>query len=305
MINRVRKLNNVHIYCNDKVNKIIYDNLNMITAEEDTKIKTFKTLFDNIESGVNEKPYQIMYHNFKFMDMMLKTNIKYYLIDMLTEKGFTIKYNNVIKAKQIKQKEVVDKKDVIDKLIDILQLDKDNLDDFHRKLVTNDGNAFEKHFNLRVWIDTDTKLTEKIFSDIQTNLFSESLNSRFIKLKYAQEVGKILNIFSFENLTKDISKYFNTNVDNKWLTDNLLTIIKTFRLSEDKYNTTEYYKLYQMYISMLMALFDKELIKKTRDVRINKIKYKYHEFNKEIYNKHLELIQKCSINKLFNVDFVD
>jgi len=305
MINRVRKLTNVHIYCNEKINKIIYENIDVITIEENNKIKTFKTLFDSIESGLNEKPYQIMYRNFKFMDTMLKTNIKYYLIDMLTEKGFNIKYNSIIKAKQVKQKIVMDKKEVIDKLIEILQLDKNNLDDFHHKLATNDGNAFEKHFNLRVWLDPDTKLSEKIFSDIQTNLFSESLNSRFIKIKYTHEVGKILNIFSFENLTKDISKNFNNIVDNEWLTDNLLTIIKTFRLSEDKYNTKEYYNLYQMYISMLKSLFDKDLINKSKTVIINKIKYKYYEINKELYKKHLNIINKCALNKLFNFDFLD
>lgn len=304
MINRVRKLGSVHIYCNDRVSKITYEDVGMVSSEEQNKINTFKTLFNNIESGINEKPYQIMYQNFKFMDLILKTNIKYYLIDMLTVKGFKIGYNNVIKSKKIKEKVFIDRKDIIDKLIEILQLDKDNLDDFHRKLATNDGNAFEKHFNLRVWLDADTKLPEKIFSDIQTNLFSESLNSRFVKLKYCKEVGKILNINSFADLTKDISKYFNTKVDNEWLGNNLCTIIKTFRLSEDKYNTNEYYKLYQMYISMLSVLFDKELFVVSK-VKVNNKQLFYYQLNNEYYKKHIKLINKCTTNKLFNVEFIE
>ena len=48
-----------------------------------------------------------------------------------------------------------------------------------------------------------------------------------------------------------------------------------------------------MYISMLTSLFDKELIDKAKQVKINNIKYKY------LYQKHINLIQKCSINKLF------
>ena len=63
------------------------------------------------------------------MDLILKTNIKYYLIDILIEKGFYIRYNNIIKNKDIKIKTVIDKKDIIEKLLEILNLDKDNLDD--------------------------------------------------------------------------------------------------------------------------------------------------------------------------------
>ena len=141
-----------------------------------------------------------------------------------------------------------------------MNLNKNKLDDFHHKLVTNDGNSFEKHINLRVWFDGNTKITEKLFSNIQTNLFSETLNSKIIKLKYCYEIGKILNIFPLENLTIDISNKFNSVIDNQWLNDNLMTIIKTFRFSENKYNTNNYYKLYQMYISMLKQLFDEELL---------------------------------------------
>ena len=142
----------------------------MIHEEEDIKIKTFKTLFDKIESGLDETAYNIMHHNFKFMDNILKTNIKTYLIDLMKDKGFNILHNNEIINKDIKKK-VVDKKEVIDKLVEILKLDKDNLDNFHQRLVS-DGNSFEKHMNLRVWLASYTTINEKIFSHIQTNLFS-------------------------------------------------------------------------------------------------------------------------------------
>jgi len=60
-----------------------------------------------------------------------------------------------------------------------------------------------------------------------------------------------------------------------------------------------------MYISMLISLFNKDLINKSKTVTINKIKYRYYEINKELYKKHLNVINKCSLNKLFNIDFLD
>jgi hypothetical protein len=306
MINRVRKLDNVHIYCNDRVSKITYDDIHMIKDEEDVKIATFKTLFSNIESQINEQPYNIMHHNFKFMDTILKTNIKYYIIDMMVDKGFSVKYNNIIKAKIIKDNApvVLDKTQIIDRLVDLLKLDRDNLDDFHQKLVTNDGNAFEKHINLRCWLAPQSNLDKKIFSDIENNLFSETLNSRFLKIKYCREIGKILNINSWDNLTKNITKYFNTNIENVWLAANLNSVIKIFRLSGDKYKTTQYYKLYQMYISMLKQLFDDNIIMLKR-IKINKKGYFYYIINYVTYNKHIELINKCSITKLLKSDFIN
>ena len=152
-------------------------------------------------------------------------------------------------------------------------------------------------------MDTNT-IDEKIFLSIQTNLFSETLNSRFLKLKYCRELGKILNINSFENLTKDISKYFSTIVDNKWLADNLISIIKTFRLSEIKYNTNEYYKLYQMYISMLTILFDKDLLLDFR-VKVDNKNYRYYAIYLPFFQKHINIINKVKIRNLFNIHFID
>ena len=304
MINRVRKLDNVHIYCHDKLNKITYDDINMVELEENNKIKTFRSLFESFESGINEKSYNIMYHNFKFMDMILKTNIKYYLIDMMADKGFNIKYNNIVCGRYLKVKNNIDKKEIIDRLVSILNLNKNKLDDFHHKLVTNDGNSFEKHINLRVWFDGDTKMTEKIFSNIQTNLFSETLNSKFMKLKYCYQISKILNIFPLENLTIDISNKFNSVIDNQWLNDNLMTIIKTFRFSENKYNTNNYYKLYQMYISMLKQLFDEELLISKR-IKINNKNYIYNILNTKLYDKHIKLMKDVKLKDLLNCNFID
>jgi len=75
-------------------------------------------------------------------------------------------------------------------------------------------------------------------------------------------------------------------------------------LSEDKYNTNEYYKLYQMYISMLTVLFDKELFVVSR-IKINKNRFCYNEINNELFKKHINLINKCTTKKLFNVEFIN
>ena len=105
------------------------------------------------------------------------------------------------------------------------------------------------------------------------------------------------------------------------MNDNLINIIKTFRLSEDKYNTNEYYKLYvknkvfnlgrkaklssyQMYISMLTALFDKELFD-AKNIKYKGKNYSYNIINQELYDKHINVIKSCSTNKLFNINFID
>ena len=42
-----------------------------------------------------------MYYNFRFMDAILKTNIKGYLIDILIGKGYNITYNEIYKKETI------------------------------------------------------------------------------------------------------------------------------------------------------------------------------------------------------------
>jgi hypothetical protein len=59
-----------------------------------------------------------------------------------------------------------------------------------------------------------------------------------------------------------------------------------------------------MYISMLKQLFDDDLFENNR-IKINKKCYYYTTINKDIYNKHNDIITKVSYYNLFNIDFID
>lgn len=85
---------------------------------------------------------------------------------------------------------------------------------------------------------------------------------------------------------------------------NKYTIIKTFRLSETKYDNYNYYTIYQMFISMLSSIFDKELIE-NKKVMIKKKVFYYYFVNNDLYQKHNNLIEKCSTKKLLKIDYID
>ena len=174
----------------------------------------------------------------------------------------------------------IDNKNIIDDIILIeTKIDKEyiikNLT-ANDKLFLNTNELLNKHINLQCYYN------DKIYTTKTIKL----------KINLCKELMKILNINSFEDLNKDISKYFSTIVDNKWLTDNLISIIKTFKLSEIKYNTNEYYKLYQMYISIMTILFDKNLLLNFR-VKINYKNYLYYNINNITYARHKQIIQNC------------
>ncbi len=55
---------------------------------------------------------------------------------------------------------------------------------------------------------------------------------------------------------------------------------------------------------MLSVLFDKELFDKVK-ITINKKQLFFYIINNNLYEKHINLITKCSTNKLLSIDFID
>jgi hypothetical protein len=152
-----------------------------------------------------------MYYNYKFMDSLLKTNIRGYLIDMMENKGYFIIYNNYIKGDRLDKKE--------------MSKDKKNLSEFETELLSNDK-SIEKHFNLRIFLNSniDTKLTRSI----DENLFIETLKNKYSKIKICKELMNVLGIHSLNDFNKEVSQKFNTDIKNNWLDENIETIKKTF-----------------------------------------------------------------------------
>jgi hypothetical protein len=289
MISRARKQNIVNVYCKEKIFYIKYKSVDDVIKETELYEKNFGYILPTYNNyiDIDDKPYRIMYYNYKYLDSILKTNIKNYLIDIMKDKGYIISYNNCIKNDSIDKKEL-NKFKIKEKIIQLLSLDNNNLSDFEKKLVSNDI-FLEKHFNLRLFLNDN--IDYKIINSIETNLFIETLNNKYTKIKIGKELMTILNIYKLEELTKDITKNFNNIITNNWLDENLNIIKKTFDIRTKKYNNTTYYNIYLLLITILKNLFDNNLFIK-KECQIKKIKFYYYIFNNDIFNKHKLLINK-------------
>ena len=67
----------------------------------------------------------------------------------------------------------------------MLYLDKDNLTDFE-KLLVSDDKVLEKHFNLRLLLKNN--IENKLVDSITENLFIEKIKSKYNKIKNCKEI---------------------------------------------------------------------------------------------------------------------
>jgi hypothetical protein len=297
MISRARKQNIVHVYCKEKEFCIKYKSVDDIIKETDLYEKNFGYLLPSYNNyiDIDDKAYRIMYYNYKFMDSILKTNIRNYLIDIMEDKGYKISYNHCIKKDSLDKKELTKTK-IKERIIKLLSLDKNNLSEFETTLVTNDI-FLEKHFNLRIFMNNN--IENKIIESIERNLFIETLKNKYTKIKICKELMNLLNITQLEDLTKHKTTNFNNIIKNNWLDENIDIIKKTFDIRTKKYNNFSYYNIYLLLITVLKNLFDGNLFIR-KECQINKIKYIYHTFNDTVLSNHLSVIKQ--INKY---DFID
>lgn len=292
MISRTRKINELHLYCHNKEGDIKYNSIEDVEKEYDMFINNFNYLMPNYNHHVDEKSYKIMHFNFKYMDSLLKTNIKEYLIAILIDIGFNIKYNNVITGTQLKK--IVNVSEIKVDIINLLKLDSQNLTDFQTELCKN-NKKLEKHFNLRIIVKNN--INEKVIDSISKNLFTETVKNKYTKIKITKELMNVLNIESIEKINKDLSVKYNDVINNEWLTNNIEAIKKTFEIRAKKYSNFKYYTIYQLLITMLKNLFDVDLFI-DKCIKINKKNFYIYEINNDVYNQHLELFQN-------NIDFID
>ena len=170
-----------------------------------------------------------MYYNFRFMDAILKTNIKGYLIDILIEKGYNISYNETYKKSEnntLNKTEILQKK-IKEKIVSLLYLDKDNLSNFEKSLVSDDK-VLEKHFNLRLLLKN--KIDDKLVESITENLFIETIKCKYTKIKICKEIMSLLEINNLQLLNKELTKKFKNIMDNEWLKENIEIIKKIFEI---------------------------------------------------------------------------
>jgi hypothetical protein len=291
MISRARKQNMVHVFVKDKEYFIKYKSVDDVINEVKLYEKNFGCLLPEYNNyiDIDDKPYRIMYYNYKFMDSILKTNIRGYLIDIMENKGYKIVYNNCIKSDLMDKKEL-SKTKIKERIIELLSLDKKNLSEFEQALVSNDK-SLEKHFNLRIFLYSD--INKKLSISIEENLFVETLKNKYSKIKICKELMKTLNINNFDDLTKGVSKNFNSVIENDWLNENFDTIKRTFDIRTKKYNDFNYYNIYLLLITILKNLFDTKLFIQKR-LKLNQELFYFYDINHKIFNNHMDVIKKLN-----------
>jgi hypothetical protein len=290
MISRARKQELVHIYINEKLTYSKYKSVDDVIRETENYEKNFSYLQPNYKDyiDIDDKAYRIMYYNYKYMDNILKTNTKGYLIDILhNNNGYKIEYNNENVEMKLNKKE--NKKIIIkERIIEMLNLDKDNLNEYETKLVSDDK-ALDKYLNLCIYKKSD--IDSKIIESIGNNLYIETFKNKFTKIKIANELLYVLDIFKIEKLSKDVTKHFKDDkVDNTWLSENIDTIKKTFEIRTNKYDDLSYYNIYLLLITILKSLFDDNIFIQKR-IQTNNNKYNYYEINKELLEQHINSIK--------------
>jgi len=291
MISRARDQGTVHVFCNEKQNHLKYKSVNDVIKETDMFESTLSSLIP-FQIDIDDKPYRTMFYNYKFMDSVLKTNIKGYLIDILINKGYDIIYDNTYKTYQINIKPDTIVKKIKERICDLLYLDKDNLNDLERRIVTDDK-TLEKHFNLRLLLNNN--IDDKLVESITQNLFIESLKNKHIKIKICKELMNLLGIQNLNSLDKSISNKFTKTITNEWLTTNITTIKKTFDIRTVKYEDFNYHNIYLLLITIFKNLFDNNLFIR-RTIKKKYIQYIWYEIDTKNLNDHLNLIIKFNNN---------
>ena len=239
-----------------------------------------------------------MYYNYKFMDSILKTNTRNYLIDIMQNNGYVINFNNEIKGNELNKKEISNDQ-IKDRIVNLLCLDKSNLSIFEKDLVSNDK-LLEKHFNLRIFLNYN--IQNKLIESIEKNLFIETIKNKYTKINICKKLMNLLEISTLEDLSKNITNKFNDQITNEWLTENIKIIKKTFEIRAKKYDNFDYYNMYMLLITILKNLFDINLFIR-KECQINKIKYVYYLFNNNILMNHVTIINQ--LNNYNDVLFLD
>ena len=303
MLSRARQQKQVHIYCNPKEGYVKYKTVDDLKYEielYENNLGSMRTLYKyNID--IDDEAYRTMYYNYIYIDEILKSNIKEYLIDMLEKKGYEIIYNNTRELEKLEKLEIK-KMNIKEKIIDLLLLDTNNLTELEKKLIAKNDKALEKHFNLRLLLKD--RIDEKIEESILKNLYIETIKHKCTKIKICKEIMIILEIYKLEFLNKEVISKFNNILTNTWLKENLNIIKKTFQIRTSKYNNFIYYNIYTLLITLLKNLFDVNLfIRKL--IKINNIQYKYYILNKEVLLEHIKIIEKINNSDLFiNEDII-
>ena len=197
MINRTRLLTHVHVYCNPDCNIPKHKYIQGVENDFNILEKNALKYIDVNDVCDYEQLYKFIYINTTYIDQILKSNTSYYLINIMANLGFNIKFdyttNSNIKLDSVKYT----KRDIKDNIINIFGLEKNSLNKFQTKLFES-STLLEKHFNLRSYYKNT--LDDKLSMNIQKAMLSESLKNRYLKIKMAIKFMNELGYNTLEDI---------------------------------------------------------------------------------------------------------
>jgi hypothetical protein len=299
MLSRARQQNEVFVYCNKSKRYNKYESVEDVKEETLYYEKHLKKLVPTLKNDmeVDDTAYRTMYYNQKYIDGLLKSNIKEHLIEILYDKGYSIEYDKTEKKNCYDGVGEIPPSKIKENIVKLLKLDSKNLTDFEKKLVSDDK-ALEKHFNLRLILKN--KLDDCILKSVNENLLIETFKNKYVKIKLCMELMQILEIEKFENLTKDLTDNFQSDLEGENLNKlkKIINSIKfTFNIRTKKYDDFSYYNIYLLCVTLLRQLFDVNMFKR-KIIRIENKKYAYYDFKEEIYKNHIKIIEINNKNNL-------
>ena len=302
-MSRSRKQHKLHVYCHQTETTVKYRSVQNVIDEVHLCQENLNTLLPNYEQiiDIDDTAYRTMYYNHTYIDSILKTNTKAYLIDMLINKGYQIQYNDT-EPDQILHIQKIPK-NIKQRIIDLLIIDKNKLSILENKLATDDI-ILEKYFNLRLFLNnTDNTIDEKIINSIGKNLFVETLTNKYTKIKLCKQLMNLLQLDNLQSLDEEISKYFSTTIKDEWFEKNVKAIKKTFDIRGVKYESLNFYNTYTLLIAMFRSLFDQNLFTK-QFVWFDKVKYNCFTLNDSLFTEYTEITDRFD-KKYSEVDFID
>lgn len=319
-IARCRNPTKIHIIVEKTTSSYpLYNSLEDVKNDINNSIQIYKSEYKDEEEMNNDIYYNSLI-SLLYKNDCYNTNKYLFLSGLLTKRGFKFSgfIGNDEKHKFKNEKEAVDKEykskflehikqqelpNYIKNINSILQIPKENLKDYS-EFFTDDF-LLKQHLTFNKIFNNDIDKNKYIKKIQDSNEFMyNKLKTNENKILFTQKIMNILNL-SFDNITigtfKNINKYNHAELEKEYK-----AISKT---SKTKLNFNKPTEIYKAMGSILRNLLG-DCIKSKR-INIDGTKNYVYEYNKDIFNKHMELINinitnnnKQEIN-YEDIDFID
>jgi hypothetical protein len=253
-----------------------------------------------------ENIYNKIYVRTEFIDHILKSDMKQCLLKLLENDGYVMEPYVDKEIIEVNEVEVVKKeKEVNEKLITLLCLNKEALSELEKEIVSK-PNKYVHHKNTSRMCYTMDEVYKELDMKCHVEMKIEVSKSELMKVIYLRKLNEALGIeeLILYNHKRDHVR-FNEEINNEWVLKNIDTIKKMFRISSSNYKNFDkkggYGKLYSMSMIIFKQLCGHELIN-GEEIKI-KHNYNYnrsyeYDINNEKLQDHLTTLLKRKKNGL-------